>query len=116
MRTLILSTIAGALLVLPLAPLAWSKAHVPLDRIQICDANKNEAKTVRSKDLAKRLAKGDCRLTACDFGPGRIFQNGQACVPGDVMGHQITGGADGICDSVQPPLNPATTAACQHPF
>ena len=108
MRTLILSAAAAALLTLPLAQLAWSKAHVPLNRVQVCDARKSEVKTVKEGSLGKRLARGDCRLPTCDF--GNVFRTGQSCNPTDADG-------DGFCD-LPNPRNSAVdkTPACSNPF
>ncbi len=108
MRTLILSAIAGALLVLPATQLAWSKAHVPLNRVQVCDAKKSEVKTVKAGDLGKRLARGDCRLPACDF--ANVFQTRDACNPTDADG-------DGFCDLPNPRDSAVdVTPACFNPF
>ena len=109
MRTLILSAAVGALLALPLAQLAWSKAHVPLDRVQVCDANKSTVKTVKERDLGKRIARGDCRLPACDF--ANMFQTGDECDPTDVNP------ADGFCDL--PNMRDSAvdlTPVCSNPF
>ena len=108
MRTLILSAAVGARLALPLGQLAWSKAHVPLDRVQVCDAKKSKVKTVRQRGLSKRLAKGDCRLPACDF--ANVFQTRDACNPTDADG-------DGFCDLPNPRDSAVdVTPACFNPF
>lgn len=104
---------------------AFGKAHVPLDRVQVCDPGDDDdhhdnrgavVKTLKVKKLADALADGACRLRACDF--GNVVMTGDACDATDVMGHPISGGANGICDSVEVVVNSGvgTTAQCAQPF
>ena len=93
---------------------------MPLDRVQVCSAdddggkkgdmegmNGGTTKTIRTKDLERRLDRGDCRLPTCDF--NNIFQSGDACDRDDDDG-------DGVCDNLNDPRMPATTARCVNPF
>ena len=120
---LILSIAAGALLALPASQLAWGKAHVPLDRVQVC-TTAGVVKTIKLKKLAKELTKGSCRLPTCIFAPGAVFFSGDACISGDATGHSVSGGPNGICDVPFDPAPPPTglpnatglTAACTNPY
>lgn len=137
MKRLLCLSIAGTfLLALPGASLVWSKAHVPLDRVQVC-TTAGVVKTIKLKRLAKELAKGSCRLPTCIFGPGPaagpptqvIFFSGNACTPGDASGHPFPippalVRPNGICDipfdpaplPLGPPNATGLTAACTNPF
>lgn len=64
----------------------FSKAHVPLDKAQVC--HNGVTKTLKLEALEGHLSHGDCQLPACDF--ENIFISGTSC-PAD-------GDNDGLCD------------------
>ncbi len=117
-RALYLAMIGGFLLALPGSATLWSKAHVPLDKVQVC--YKDKVRTVSAKSLERFLRKDACRLPACDF--DQVFFQGNDCsgVAGDVLNNTtMATGSDGFCDGVIFPLTaPANgkTARCTNPF
>ena len=120
---LLVISLAGALLVaIPASQAVWSKAHVPLDRVQICEGG--VTKNIKANKLAEKLGAGACRLTTCVFNispsPGVpsprdfIFLPGEACDVTDVDG-------DDFCDATAPPFRDGISAigitpACTNPF
>ena len=97
--------VALMLLAIPASQSVWSKAHVPIDRLQVCHSGLT--RVVKDKDLRNHLGHGDCRLPACDF--NNVFLAGSAC-PGDADG-------DGLCDlpSFRAPAD-GITPACTPAF
>ena len=99
------------LLALTTVSIAWGKGHVPIDRLQIC-TDKGRVKNISAKKLAKELAKGACRLPACDF--DNVSLAGDTC--------DNTDDGDGFCDDPgSPPAIPSDSAvgvtlACTNPF
>ncbi len=88
---LLLISIAGALLVaIPASQAVWSKAHVPIDKSQVC--HEGVTLVVKPKSLGRHLEHGDCRLPACDF--NNVFLAGDVCPTGLVTG--------GFCDLASP--------------
>ena len=100
-RALFMSVAGGLLLALSAAGPAWAKAHVPLNKVQICHAG--VVITVGEAAMGNFLAQGACRLPACDF--ENIFQTGDEC--------DNTPAGGGFCELENEP-NPAegVTAAC----
>ena len=73
---LLLISIAGAsLLAITASQMVWSKAHVPLHKVQMC--HKGEVIQVGAPALSAHLRHGDVQLPACDF--ANVFQTGQPC-------------------------------------
>ena len=117
-------SLAGALLVaIPASQAVWSKAHVPLDRVQICDAG--VVKNIKPNKLADKLTGDACRLTTCVF---NTFAMGAAVplrdfifLPDDDCDATDTDPADGFCDVTAPPFRDGISAigitpACTNPF
>lgn len=94
-RVLVLSFVGAFLLALPGSHLVWGKAHVPIDRVQVCD-DEGDVKNIKPKNLKKKLDEGGCRLPACDF--NNIFMAGEICFPTDADMLGAGGGPDGFCD------------------
>ncbi|MFQ5524919.1 MAG: hypothetical protein ACE5GX_01530 [Thermoanaerobaculia bacterium] len=123
-RTVLSSIVACLVLVLAMAAIAQAKAHVPLNRAQICTTD-GMAKNVTTRNLQRRIGEGACRLTACVFNDVDnndnvvqqfIFLPGDDCDPTDDNG-------DGWCDATGAPgdikkrlkaVN--VTPACTFPF
>jgi hypothetical protein len=129
--TLFLSVAAGILLALPASQVAWGKAHVPLDRAQICVPLKGDdggagqpgkVKTIKLGKLGKELAKGDgrCRLPTCVFpgGDGRqvVFHSGDSCTLGATAGFCITPGSPADLEEADFRSAVGERAACTNPF
>lgn len=121
-RVVGICSVAAVLVALPAAHLAWGKAHVPLDRAQICRAD-GKVQNISIGNLQQKLEDGACRLTACVFNePGGrqfVFMPGDACDPTD--------DGDGFCDATGSPAFIAdnfpaalsaidVTPACTNPF
>lgn len=106
-RVLVLSFVGAFVLTMSGLDLAWGKAHIPLDMVQVCQDG--ESKVIRAKKLQIRLNHGDCQLPACDF--NNIFAmpspNGADCSAVDAPDE------NGQC-MVLNPRNPANgiTPAC----
>ena len=92
--------------------LAWSKAHVPLDQVQVCRTSSRSGST-RAVNATRRrgaalMSGGACRLPACDF--ANVFPAGSACPNVDDNG-------DGFCDLANPPKDAVgITAACTNEY
>ena len=76
-RLLALFTVAAFLVAVPASHLIWSKAHVPVKKVQVC--HKGKVITVSKNALNAHQKHGDCQLPACDFTAANIFQTGQDC-------------------------------------
>ncbi len=123
-RVVFLSIVVGVVaFALIGSSVAWAKAHVPLGRVQICNANGN-VKNIASRTLGTRIGQGACRLTACVFNDVDngdliqqfIFLPGDDCDPTDADG-------DGFCDATGAPSDVPkrlkainVTPACTDPF
>jgi len=101
---------AAVLVALSGSSLVWGKAHVPLDKVQVCTNGK--VRNVSVKQLERHLKKGACRLPACDFAQVLMPKGDCSAVEGDADGN-------GFCDGITLPLiDPAdgVTARCTNPF
>ena len=108
MKRLIILSFAGAfLMTLSSLDLAWGKAHVLLNRIQICNAN-GIARNIHVNGLQPNLNRGGCRLSACDF--ANVVFLGAACDTTDAND-------DGFCDEPSNTVDSAIglTANCTAP-
>jgi len=109
----LLNLFIGAVVLVALSgsSLVWAKAHVPLDKVQVC-TTKGEVRNVSVKGLERHLKKGACRLPACDFAQVFLPKGDCSGVAGDTDGN-------GFCDGITLPLfDPAdgVTARCTNPF
>lgn len=86
-RLMMLSALGAAVLAVPVTNVVWAKAHVPINRVQVC-TTQGITKTVSASALGALLKRGACRLPTCDF--NNVFQNRDPC-PSD-------GDGDGFCD------------------
>ncbi len=59
-RALVFSIIGAFLLALPASQLAWGKAHVPANKVQVC--HKGKVITVSKNALSAHERHGDCQL------------------------------------------------------
>ena len=104
-KVFVLSAAAAVLLALSAYQNVWSKAHVPLHKVQVChQGDPVEVITVSSNALSAHLGHGDCQVPACDF--NNIFQTGDDCSDlggADEAGHCTELGerdsAEGITDA-----------------
>ncbi len=120
-----LGIIGAFLLGNPGTDLVWSKAHVPLNLVQVCNKN-GVARNVTPRRSARLLEKGNaCRLPACAFNlldangnfiQQTIFPPGSDCDNAD-------DNEDGFCDASGTPadVSPArdargVTQACSVAF
>ena len=77
-KVLVLSVAAAVLLALSAYQNVWSKAHVPVKKVQVCHAGTPvETITVSQNALQAHLNHGDCQLPVCDF--DNVFQTGNSC-------------------------------------
>ena len=108
-RLLGLLTLAAFLLAVPAsqlmgsqAPVPTIKAHVPLNKVQVC--HKGEVITISKNALGAHLGRhGDCQLPACDF--NNVFFTEQACAG-------VDGDGDDKCDLPNPRDGAAGTPGC----
>jgi hypothetical protein len=84
---------AAVLVALSGSSLVWGKAHVPLDKVQVCTKN-GHVRNVSVKQLERHLKSGGCRLPACDF--AQVFVPKDDCSP--------VAANNGFCDGVDIPL------------
>lgn len=86
---------------------AWGKAHVPINNVQVCGFQ-GKTRTVSQNRLDEILGRGACRLPACDF--NNVFQTGDDCP-------NMDDDEDGFCD-VPPPRASAngSTPLCTPSF
>jgi hypothetical protein len=111
-RVLLVSLVATFFLTFSGLDLAWSKAHVPLDHVQVCrkSARSLTARAVNAtrEEGAALMSAGLCRLPACDF--ANVFPAASVCPNVDENG-------DGFCD-LENPRNDAVnlTAACTNEY
>lgn len=78
-RLLIAVAVVGSLAAIPASHVFLPKAHVPLNKTQVChqgDVN-GEVITVSNNATGAHLGHGDCELPACDF--NNIFFTEDAC-------------------------------------
>jgi hypothetical protein len=91
MKRVLVFVIFGAfLLAIPAAQFVSGKAHVPLNKVQVC--HKGRTLTIGKESLADHQGHGDGQLPACDF--NNVFHTGDAC-PADQNG-------DGKADLAKP--------------
>lgn len=100
-RTMILALLGAFLLSLAAAQFVWSKAHVPLGLVQVCNQN-GVARNVTPKRAVRLIAeKNACRLPACAFnlvdGSGNVIQQ-TVFVPGSACDN-VDVNEDGFCDA-----------------
>lgn len=123
-RILCPAVLSCVLLGLAGAAVIEAKAHVPLNRAQICTAE-GVAKNVTTRQLQKRLNDGACRLTACVFNDvndrGDVLQQ-FIFLPGDDC-DSFDDNGDGWCDATGAPSDIKkklkavnVTPACTFPF
>ena len=100
---LLLISIAGAsLLAITGSQMVWSKAHVPIFKVQMC--HKGKVIYVGAPALMGHLRHGDFQLPACDF--ENVFFIGRDCSTiSDASG-------DGFADTGLNTPDPANTDAC----
>lgn len=103
-KLILLSVVGVVLLALAGTSVISSKAHVPLNKVQICTST-GEVRNITQRNLQKRLADNACRLTACAFNDVDdngdlvqqfIFLPGNDCDSTDANG-------DGFCDATGSP-------------
>jgi hypothetical protein len=86
----------------------WSKAHVPLNKVQVCHIDETiisdigVALSMNANALDGHLGHGDCQLPACDF--ANIFGTGAVC--GRLAGE------DGRCLALAPRDEAEGTPGC----
>lgn len=104
------------------AHLVWAKAHVPIDRVQICTSN-GTVRNIKPRRMARELERGACRLPGCDF--DNILMPRSSCDNTDIL--PVSSGdddpdGDGFCDIPgSPPAIPSDSAidltpACTNPY
>lgn len=78
-RNLFLSIVGSFFLVLAVSQFAFSKAHVPVHKVQVCHDGDDgpETITVSANALPAHLNHGDFQLPACDF--NNVFLTGDPC-------------------------------------
>ena len=100
MKGLLVSiAVAGSLAAIPVSNALWGKAHVPLNKVQVC--HKGTVRTVSKNALGGHERHGDCQLPACDF--NNVFMSGGSCDGED--------SSDGKC-LLPFPRDEAETDAC----
>ena len=88
---LLLISIAGAcLLAIPATQMVWSKAHVPINKVQVCHMPDEMVITVASSALFTHLNHGDIQVPACSNKIVRF--TGQSC--SDLTDRNMDGKAD----------------------
>ncbi len=117
-RISVLCMVGALLLMLGGFGLAWGKAHVPIDQVQICRSD-GIVRNINAGRLGGEVARGACRLTVCAFNNSvqRIFLPGDACDATDAN-------SDSFCDATGTPADVAAdgvsavdiTSACSNPF
>ena len=123
-RILFLAVLSCVLLGLAGAAIVEAKAHVPLNRAQICTSG-GDVKNVTTRNLQRRIGEGACRLTACVFNDvddgGNVVQQ-FIFLPGDDCDSTDDNG-DGWCDATGAPSDIKkslkavnVTPACTFPF
>jgi hypothetical protein len=65
-RGVFLSIVVGALVAIPVAQVVWSKAHVPLNKVQVCHKGEKVI-SVDQSSLSDHRSHGDFQVPACDF-------------------------------------------------
>ena len=89
---LLLISLAGAsLLVITGSQMVWSKAHVPIHKVQVCHVPDQKVITVGSSALFAHVKHGDFQVPACSLSIVRM--TGSDC--SDLMDADMDGKADG---------------------
>lgn len=103
MKKVLVFSAAAVLLTLSAYQNVWSKAHVPVNKVQVChDGTPVETITVSQNALQAHLNHGDCQLPVCDF--ANVVHTANSC---NIVG------AGGHCGGLAPRVDAGgSTPAC----